>query len=207
MCGHGDDPSHPAYHADLTIGYGIRYVWRGRVTSVIGQNRPPCLSGIADLKHPLAAVKTLLKEGTKQILAHGGSVKYRMHVNNHVMRRIPLRDGCNTAFEFLRSNPHWGGVSCGDRGDRIHEVLTPAFLDRLVDRGAVCILYTHLGKLMGGRRFEPPAIAAFRLLADYYAAKKILVMSTTRILQCLSGESREIPESRSRLEFPGISGK
>ncbi len=40
MQGYGDVQNSEVYHADLTYSYGIRYVWRGRVTSVIGQNVP-----------------------------------------------------------------------------------------------------------------------------------------------------------------------
>src|SRR5205085_2853215 len=62
MQGHGDEPGHPAYHADLTTQYGIRYVWRGRVTSVLGQDAPPRLGAIFSLRHPLASGRTLAKE-------------------------------------------------------------------------------------------------------------------------------------------------
>ena len=48
MRGHGDEPGHPAYHADLSAAHGIRYVWRGRVTSVTGQDVRPRLGRSAD---------------------------------------------------------------------------------------------------------------------------------------------------------------
>ena len=38
MRGNGDVPGSTAYHADLTAAYGIRYVWRGRTTSITGQD-------------------------------------------------------------------------------------------------------------------------------------------------------------------------
>ena len=73
MQGQGDQPGHPAYHADLTMAYGIEYVWRGRVTSVIGQDRPFSLRGIAEAGHPLASAKTLATEAAKQILGCCGT--------------------------------------------------------------------------------------------------------------------------------------
>jgi hypothetical protein len=94
-------------------------------------------------------------------------------------------------------------VSCGDRGDRIHEVLTPAFLDRLVQRKGICILYTHLGKLKG-RGLEAPAVKAFRLVAEYYKSRKILVTSTRRLLDCLIENQAKVVDSWSRLELPSI---
>src|SRR4030042_2286275 len=44
--GHGDEVGHPAYHADLTTHYGIKYVCGGRVTSITGQDVPGGLGGI-----------------------------------------------------------------------------------------------------------------------------------------------------------------
>jgi hypothetical protein len=207
MQGGGDERGHPAYHADLTLGYGIRYIWRGRVTSVIGQNQPfrfrrlvsdlraltagrSSVRGSAPSGGPLLApCSTLMKEWAKQLLARCGSRKYRLLAANAVLGRCTLRDGSAT-LEFLRCNPHWGGVSCADRGDRIHEVLTRTFLDRLVERQGACILYTHLGKLDRSEhkcRFGPPVVAAFRLLAEYHRAGQLLVTTTRRLLDYLSG--------------------
>jgi hypothetical protein len=231
MRGHGDEPNHPAYHADLSLGYGIKYVWRGRVTSVIGQNRPfrlrHLISDLCSLPSapPLAhrmgeggrrlgealplsdarlptpgpqlptRTSTLLKEVGKHLFAHCGFRKYAMHAPNRLIRPIRLRNGLQ-AQEFLRCNPHWGGVSRGDRGDSIHEVLTARFLDHLVEREGACILYTHLGKLDRGERkhcFSPVVVAAFRLLADYYHSGKILVTTTRRLLDLLARHSPLAP--------------
>src|SRR5688572_22286013 len=62
MQGHGDEPGHPAYHADLTLRHGIRYVWRGRVTSVIGQDRSVGLLGLPSALCPRSSASALLKE-------------------------------------------------------------------------------------------------------------------------------------------------
>jgi hypothetical protein len=190
MRGHGDEVGHPAYHTDLTMPYGIKYVWRGRVTSVIGQNLPFSLSGISDWSRPVASARTLAKEAAKQLLSHAGSHKYAVHAGNRLASPELLRDGQQTV-EFIRCNPHWGGVSSADRGDAIHDVLTRSFLDRLVARRGHCILYTHLGKLDRGpdrRRFRPSVVGAFRLLADYHHSGALRVATTFRVLeQALSG--------------------
>jgi hypothetical protein len=62
MNGFGDVLGHPAYHADLTTSYGVRYVWRGRVTSVVGQDRPSSLRGVWSGRRPLASLRTMAKE-------------------------------------------------------------------------------------------------------------------------------------------------
>jgi hypothetical protein len=184
MRGHGDEPGHPAYHADLTLSYGIRHVWRGRVTSVIGQDRPFSLRSIATPRYPFASARSLAKEAAKQFLAQKGHGKYGPHAGNPLVVEASLRDG-QAIREFIRCNPSWGGVSCHDRGDSIHEVLTRRFLDRLVERKAPCILYTHLGKLERGatrHQFQPAVVAAFRLLAEYQQAGKLKVTTAARLL-------------------------
>jgi hypothetical protein len=201
MQGHGDQPGHPAYHADLTLAHGVRYIWRGRVTSVIGQNQPASLRGLAADGHFWSSAKTILTEGAKQVLARSGSAKYALHAPNRVLQPARLRDG-REVREFLRCNPHWGGVSCCDTGRGIAEVLNPRFLDRLVERRGVCILYTHLGKLDGARRFGGGTVQAFRKLAGY-AANRILVTTTSRLLDLLQGAAGPASSGGwTRLSFP-----
>ena len=186
MQGSGDVKSSPAYHADLTIGYGIRYVWRGRVTSVIGQEVPPRLDGVWSSRHPLASARTLAKEAVKQALGRRGSIKYAMHPANRVLRQAQLRDD-QPVIEFLRCNPSWGGVSHADTADGLAGVLTDSFLDRLVARQGVCVLYTHLGKSRDpGRRFPPETVAALKRLAERFRRGEILVLTTRRLLDYLA---------------------
>ncbi len=183
MCGRGDVPGSDVYHADLSCGFGVRFVWIGRVTSVIGQDSPAGLKGIWEPAHPLATLKTLSKEFAKCILARMGSAKYGMHAGNALLRKGTLRDG-RPVHEFIRCNPHWGGVSTGETADGIADVLVPRILDRLVETGGTCILYTHLGKIRGRSvPFTSRAAEAFRTLARYFSEGKILVATTSRLLR------------------------
>lgn len=210
MRGHGDEPGHPAYHADLTFAHGIRYVWRGRVTSVIGQDQPASLAGIADWRHPVGSWKTILKETLKQTLARCGNRKYSLHAPNQTIRPVRLRDNECEGYEFLRCNPHWQGVSTHDTGWGIGQVLTERFLDRLVARRGNCILYTHLGKLGPGKRtFDEATVQGFRRLADYYRSGKILVTTTRRLLDLRSANDTKaakasVPSAWPRLTFPSF---
>jgi hypothetical protein len=182
MRGVGDVPGNHAYHADLTCGFGVQYVWRGRVTSVIGQNVPRQLGGIFATRHPVSSARTLAKEVAKGVLARGGHAKYAMHGPNDVLRRAQLRDG-RPVYEFLRCNPHWGGVEHADTAAGLARTLTPRLLDRLVARAGACVFYTHLGK--GAPRDEPfdaQTSAAFRRLADRFHAGELLVTTTRRLL-------------------------
>ncbi|MGD1083238.1 MAG: hypothetical protein ABSA47_00650 [Verrucomicrobiota bacterium] len=200
MEGHGDEPGHPAYHADLTLAHGVRYVWRGRVTSVIGQDKPVSLGGIANWRHPLASADTIARESAKQILAHCGHSKYRLHSANRILRPVRLRDHKSEAFEFMRCNPSWRGVSQYDTGWGVGEVLSESFLKRLIACRGVCVLYTHLGKLGPGRRqFSEAAVRAFQRLADYHHSGQLLVTTTQRLLELCE---RPFQGTWRRLEFP-----
>jgi hypothetical protein len=184
MQGHGDEVGHQAYHADLTIAHGIHYVWRGRVTSVIGQDRPLSFGGLWDKSRPTASARSVAKEGAKQVLGRLGNRKYRFHATNRVCAPAELRDG-TPVVEFLRCNPHPAGLDRGDTGFGISEVLTRCFLDRLVERQGTCILYTHLGKLRG-RQFDKAAVEAFGLLARYQEEGKVFIATTRRLLDFCS---------------------
>lgn len=198
MRGFGDVRGHRAYHADLTSSYGVRYVWRGRVTSVIGQDQPPSLQGIWNGHHPAASLKTLAKESVKRALASERS-RYRPHRANRVISPARLRDGTATT-EFLRCNPHWGGVSCCDTADGIADVLTTSFLDRLVQRRGCSVLYTHLGKRHarnGGHFFGAATVERFRQLAMRQARGEVLVTTTRRLLDyCHSRDQLQVSVSK-----------
>jgi hypothetical protein len=182
MQGHGDEIGHPAYHADLTIDYGIKYVWRGRVTSITGQDIPARFGGIFNWKYPLRSGWTLFKEAAKRKLARQGNHKYAMHGPNATLRPSVLRDG-KPVYEFMRCNPHWDGISSYDQGRYIGEVLTDGMLKRLISRGGTCVLHTHLGKIDDTNvLFNKTAVEAFRRLAEAFRSGSILVTTTRRLL-------------------------
>jgi hypothetical protein len=182
MRGTGDVPGAEAYHADLTCQFGVQYVWRGRVTSVTGQDVPRRLGGIYQWRHPLASAPTFAREFAKGLLARRGRGKYAMHAPNQVLRAARLRDG-QPVWEFIRSNPYWGGVDRGETAAGLADVIVEPLLERLIEREGVSVLYTHLGKIR--RRLEPfgpRTQRAFRLLARAKRAGLVLVTTTRRLL-------------------------
>jgi hypothetical protein len=105
-----------------------------------------------------------------------------MHGRNEILCPTTLRDR-NALYEFMRCNPHWGGVSSCDQGRYIGEVLNGEMLDRLIERGGTCVLYTHLGKIDDVHvPFTKAAVSAFRLLAEESRRGMILVTTTRRLL-------------------------
>jgi hypothetical protein len=182
MEGHGDEPGHEAYHSDLTVDFGVKYVWRGRITSITGQDVSAHLGGMFRWDHSLASTRTLLKEVAKQKLARSGNNKYAMHGPNQTLRLSALRDQ-RTIYEFMRCNPHWGGLTSCEEGRYIGEVLTKDMLSRLIERGGTCILYTHLGKIDDPNvPFNKSAVQAFRRLSEMSQNRSILVTTTRRLL-------------------------
>jgi hypothetical protein len=183
MRGRGDLPSAEIYHSDLSCQWGIQFVWLGRVTSIIGQDRSWNLSGIWNPKEKISSTATGLKEAVKWLTGALGRSKYAMHKANALIQETTLRDG-RAVVEFMRFNPNWKGVSWGATADEIAEVLRPAILDRLVRREGISILYTHLGKIGGSSKiFKAATVSAFKTLARYSRDQKILVAATQRILK------------------------
>lgn len=181
MRGKGDIQASRVYHADITTSYGIKYVWLGRVTSITGQDVNHLFKSILNKKHPAKSSVTFMKELLKVALAKAGNKKYSMHRNNKVMEEKTLRSG-QRVYEFIRSNPHWEGVSHGDRPDGLPDVLNESVLSRLVEREGVCILYTHLGKCDRKKIFNNETIKVLSALCEYVSEKKILVTTTRRLL-------------------------
>jgi hypothetical protein len=182
MRGRGDLSESEVYHADLTCSYGVEYVWRGRVTSVVGQDVPRQVASLWDASHPVGSARTVVKEATKGALAWLGSQKYAMHAPNQVLLPARLRDG-RPVWEFLRSNPYWAAVDQGETPDGLAEVLNDRMLSQLTEREGVMVLYTHLGKI-GSRQvpFGPRTREALGGLADRYRDGRILVTTTRRLL-------------------------
>jgi len=189
MRGRGDEPRSPAYHADLTTDYGIRYVWRGRTTSITGQNAALTLRSLATIlgaAHPVGSARTAAKQALKIWLGWRAHRSWELHATNRVCRPAKLRDG-RPIWEFLRSNPHWDGPGMGATADGIGAVVTSRFLDHLVRREAACVLYTHLGKVRD--RFCPfgeRTQTAFRRLANMRERGVIQVTTTARLLRYIT---------------------
>ncbi len=189
MFGAGDVAGSDAYHADLTLDYGIRYVWRGRTTCITGQNAPIDQRALLHMLrpgHPIASTTTMLKESVKIRLGRRGHPRWKMYAANQVCRPATLRDG-QPIWEFMRSNPFWGGSGKAATADGIARVLTARALDELVRRRGACVLYTHLGKVRDpAHPFNESTRRAFALLGEYQNLGRIFVTTTHRLLRYLT---------------------
>jgi hypothetical protein len=125
---------------------------------------------------------TVAKEAAKGWLARRGSAKYAPHESNVVLWDARLRSG-QPVLEFLRANPSWAGISVHETADGLGEVLGEHMLARLAERGAGCVLYTHLGKIGGrDRTLNDRTRRALDGLAERSQSGEILVTTTRRLL-------------------------
>ncbi len=183
--GLGDHPDSGAYHADLTVDYGIKFVWLGRVTMVIGQSAPISLrtfSLIYDSNHPISSLINMGKEFAKNFLAVLGNRKYAMHRTYDLVRIARLDDG-QKVYEFIRFDNYWKGVATGATSRRLAYVISSRTLDRLKEVGGYMIVYTHLGKNSDcSEVIAKETQIALRQLAGEFKKGNIYVTTTSRLL-------------------------
>ena len=183
--GLGDHPDSTAYHSDITLAYGIKFVWLGRITMVIGQSVPITLktfSLIYDSRHPVDSLKNMVKESAKNVLAVFGNRKYAMHKSYDLVRIAKLDDG-QKVYEFLRFDNYWKGVAEGATSKRLAYVISKRTLERLKEAGGYMVVYTHLGKNSDcSQVVAEETQVALRDLASEYERGNIYITTTSKLL-------------------------
>lgn len=146
----GDDPGSNVYHADVTLEYGIRFVWVGAGTRMIGQSPPSMnalstLSTVFDPRYPLRTGLSVAKEIRKSILGRCGEERFILHGLNELTRVTELEDG-QKVHEFIRYCNHPTSVSHGATSRGLAYVISRRALEHLESAQGFMIVYTHLGK-------------------------------------------------------------
>ena len=184
--GMGDVPDSPTYHADATLAYGIKYVWKGRCSAIIGQGVPfrtGSFRAIYDPAYPGYALLNVLREASKTALGYSGVERFALHRHNQLMRVAALRDG-QKVFEFQRCNSHWRGPAHGHDSHGLEYGLRPQALQALVASRGISIIYTHLGKGPSDPPYIPPkTVSALRRLAERHRSGDVMVTTTSRLLR------------------------
>lgn len=162
----GDNPESDYYHTDITIPAGIKFLWRGQLTHCIGQD--------ADF-----SVMNMLK----QVIEYFQDLKYSEqnfpHDNNLV--HLYTLDDSTKLFEFVRYvNP--SGHYPEATADNIIHQLGPEQMDNLIDNSGYMIFYTHFGRNSGYPYLSDPTIEALRYIGDKNKSKKLMVTTTSRLL-------------------------
>jgi hypothetical protein len=181
----GDEKTSTAFHADLTVGYGFKYFWLGRLTSVPAvetEIRLKTFLDIFDGDYPLVSSLTMFKEFAKHVLGVFGDEKYSMHGDYRLSRVRTLRDG-QRVFEFIRSDGFWEGVGTGANSKDLAYSLSHRNLENLKSAHGYSIIYTHLGKNSDCEEVIcKETQEALRNLAMEFESGNIYVTTTSKLL-------------------------
>ena len=177
--GSGDDPTSPAYVADLLTPIGVRFLWIGDLVPFVGQGRRLLLTDtyLNRLLHPSLFMRTI---GLFRYLAKWAVTRNDPldHSINDLIYPVTLADG--RRFWAFRRFGRWDSAQRED----LTEILSEGNLKRLCRRGGYMIVYIHLGKTggRGGSSFSGEEGRALERLARYFRERKILVTTTGRLL-------------------------
>ncbi|MFX0195378.1 MAG: hypothetical protein ACFFCW_04575 [Candidatus Hodarchaeota archaeon] len=144
----GDDPGSSVYHADATLDYGIRFVWVGATTRVLGQsptNSSLSVSTVLDPKYPLLSSLSVLKEVRKKVLGQWGNERFIIHRQNQLMQVMQLEDG-RRVHEFIRYCNHPVSVGQGATSRGLAYAISKRVLEKLKAAQGFMIVYAHFGK-------------------------------------------------------------
>jgi hypothetical protein len=106
------------YTADMIHDLGIRYIWDGELTPIIGQNRKLSISDIKQI-------------GLKNFI--------KAKKNNKLLKRVKFEE-----YEFY-SFKRYGNWKLADILG-LSQIITEEYLLKLISTNSFSIIYTHLGK-------------------------------------------------------------
>lgn len=183
----GDNIDSKYYHSDITIPYGIKFVWLGSCTCIIGQNVPITLNTFThsfDTKYALKSARNLVKMFVKHLLSSFSlyKSKYAMHNTNDLVKTVDLDDG-RKVYEFMRYDIHPDGIGRGATSRGIAYNISKRVLDSLIDINGYAILYTHFGKNSDcSNVIAEETQDALRYLENQYRNGQIYVTTTSKLL-------------------------
>lgn len=168
----GADPGSAAYHFDLLRSYGVRFIWSGRMTHVIGQN--------AENTHNVR-----LTNFAQKLLSR---TKYRFlresifDFENRLSMTITLQDA-SEVWDFVRFVNRFGLEKTKDAYDLVGQT-HPSVIKILISNAGYLVLYTHMCEGVSNLKHLPQKlINNFRFLSRMYRDGKLLVATTSRLLQ------------------------
>ncbi len=182
----GDDLGSNVYHADITLDYGIRFVWVGATTRMVGQSSADAASSLGtvfDARYPLRSPLSVLKEIRKNALGRWGDERYIMQWQNQLMRPLQLADGQHV-HEFRRYCNRPVNIDRGATSRGLAYAISPWVLEHLRNRQGFMIVYTHFGKNHDCQdAIAPETQVALRHLEHEYRTGQIYVTTTAKLLR------------------------
>ncbi len=177
------------YTADLIWKAGVRFIWDGEVTRHVGQDRRLTRREWYSARSS-GAWKGMLWSWADMIgrplwgRLRAGAFDYQADGNRQYFSR---RLDDSQVFYAFRRFGSWRDADI----DGLAARLCARTLDRLVEVGGTCVLYTHLGKKHASRRdsrdhIPPPTRHALEDLAARHRSGNIMISGTARLLEYLT---------------------
>ncbi len=171
----------PAYTLDLVREAGVRYVWDGTITPVLGQDRPMSQWAMQRARET-TTLQTALRLGARKMRALAGSPNERQSNRAYAPHLFP--DG-QTLYVFQRHGMwEWADI------DGLGLLLAPERMRRLIATGGTCIAYTHLGKrharrAAGASHIPPVTMDALSAVRDLCQRGHLMISTTALLLDYL----------------------
>jgi len=176
------------YSLDLVRRAGVRYLWDGKGSQVLGQDREISRSAwYAPLhgKGPKGRLVALADALLKPLATRLRSTLFTYdadHGRQYYSHTFPDEQ----TFYLFRRYTHWGEADI----DGFGEVIAPPVIDRLIEHQGSCVVYTHLGKQRAERppckaHIPPATTAALEHVAARFAEQRLMISSTSRLLDYL----------------------
>jgi hypothetical protein len=146
------------YTADMIHNLGIRYIWDGELTPIIGQNRKPSISDVKQI-----GIKNFIKAKN----------------NNKLVKRIKFEE-----YEFY-SFKRYGNWKLADILG-LSQIITEEYLLKLISTNSFSIIYTHLGKRNPNQKdkghIPQETIFALKNLKRHIIDEEIIFTSVSKML-------------------------
>lgn len=184
------------YSLDIVRELGIRYVWNGEVTSVVGQDREMKFDDHVKQSGG-SSLKASIKSGLQQI---GSSSVYQTPDNTQYYKR-QFEDG-----SFMYCFKRYGTWQDADI-DGLHNLINPKKIEELIKAKGTAVVYSHLGKRHSKESSRTNHIpdttrADLRNLKEKYEAKDIMVSSVSKMLDYLVlRDNIELESPSSKINF------
>jgi hypothetical protein len=173
------------YHTDMTLAYGIVFIWVDEVTDVIGQDRRYSIYDyLCDMKRRYG--RELAIRAGMRVCVDAVKKKIRRDLvlphytqNNDLLRIQKLRDG-EMIFTFQRFLPErrWGR----DFGDDLRYTFSKVTMDTLEKNGGFMVAYVHLGKKRIPEILSAETVECLRELKERFKQRTIWVTTTSKLL-------------------------
>lgn len=175
----------PLYTLDIVKHVGVRYLWDGTLTPVLGQDRP--LSTWRMHLQRATSMGTGLSNYTKHWVGRslGVGLTFRGQFQDNAAYRVQRFADGNTFYTFQRHGD-WADADI----DGLGRLIAPERVERLIADGGTCILYTHLGKRPADRMHEAghipeTTLAGLRHVRDRWRDSALHLSSVSRLMDHL----------------------